>query len=594
MGNFKTLSTIPKKSCVFDLEADGLLDKCSVVHSLVIFDLDTQELFSYANQIPFYKGIEEGLSKLNTYDYIIGHNIICFDLPVIDKLFGMTIKGFPIDTYNLSTLIYTNLKMEDYTVNRFKVPDHIKGHHTLESWGYRIGKHKGNFGKLNDWKLWTQEMQDYCEQDVLVNVELFKHFLQSNYSMTAIELEMKFQQFISVQERCGVDFNEVEAKKLSKFLTIEQTKIDMEIASIIPPKEVQLKTKVKIVPFNPNSRDQIVKHFIDKYGWMPEKLSKKTSKPTMNEEVLSALTFPEVEIFKKRFAVSNLRAKLEVGNKSWLKHAKKGKIHGRVITNGAVTGRCTHSSPNLAQCTSPRKPYGLEARSLFYVPEGFKLVGADAAGLELRCLAHYLYAYDNGRFAEIVCDGDIHTANQQAAELPTRDDAKRFIYAFNYGAGDELLGGLVDGNLTVNQKKILGRSVRGRFLSRTPGLANLIQDVKNTAKARKYLRGIDGRRLFVRSQHMALNTLLQGAGAVIMKQAAVNFWDSRNLYLPNYEEVVPVLNVHDEIQCKSPEVYAESVGILLVEGIRNSGDIYNFKCKLDGKYKIGNNWGETH
>jgi DNA polymerase-1 len=592
MDNSK-LEYIPKNSCVFDIESDGLLDSISKIHSLVIYDLEQEQLYSYANQ-PGYESIQSGIEKLLSYDVVIGHNIISFDVPALGITHDIEIRAKVLDTYNMSTLIYTDLINRDYTYHRFTVPDDLKGRHSLEAWGYRLELNKGEFGKTTDWKNWSPEMQEYCELDVKVNVKLFKAMLREEYSMRSINLEMDFQKFIHIQERQGVNFDEAAGRKLARKLKVELGKVDMEIVKVCPPWTKQLKTKVKEIPFNPGSRDHIARFLIEKYSWQPEIFSEKTKKPKMTEEVLTGLTFPEVKLFLRRFAITNLQAKLATGDKSWLKFVRDGKIHGRVITNGAVSGRCTHSSPNLAQCTSPRKPFGKEARSIFIAPPGFNMVGADAKGLELRCQAHYLYPYDGGRFAELVVSGDPHTANQEAADLPNRDDAKRFIYAFNYGGGDELIGGLIDSTLTTNQKKQLGRDVKRRFLSRTPGMPQLLSDVKSAAKYRGWLRGLDGRRLHVRSQHMALNILLQGAGAVIMKQSAINFWETRNKYMPNYKDVFPVLNIHDEIQCISPEIYAESVGIMLCESMTKAGKDFNFNCLIEGDYKIGSNWMETH
>lgn len=585
------LHTIPENTCVFDIETDGFLDVMSKIHSLVIYDVTEEKLHSYSDNNG-YESIAAGLDKLSSYSCIVGHNIIGFDIPAIKKLHDTQLTDTVLDTYNMSTLIYTELTTHDYTYNK-RIPDVLKGSHKLEAWGARLGVHKADFGKTTDWKQWSKAMQDYCEQDVTVNVALFRHLVGKQYSMEAIQLETDFQKYITIQEQTGVTFDVDAARALSKKLKVELSKIDMSIAKVCPPTIKHMKTKDKVIPFNAGSRDQIVRFLMDKYKWKPENISKKTRKPLLDSEVMETLTYPEVELFKKRFAITNLQAKLETGEQSWLKYLKGDKIHGRVITNGAVSGRCTHASPNLAQVTSPRKPFGKEARALFTAPPGMVLVGADASGLELRCLAHYLHPYDNGRYTKLVTTGDPHTANQKDAGLPDRDAAKRFIYAFNYGAGDELIGSLVNNTLSESMKKELGRRIKAEFLSKAQGFSMLLQDIKSAAKTRGYLVGVDGRRLLIRSEHMALNTLLQGAGAVIMKKAAVLAW-SKIQKDKLLSECLPVLNVHDEIQMIAYEHNAPTIGDILVSSIQEAGEYYNFKCPLDGQYKVGKNWMETH
>lgn len=159
--------------------------------------------------------------------------------------------------------------------------------------------------------------------------------------------------------------------------------------------------------------------------------------------MLASLPFPECKPLVDYLELLKIIGMLAEGKNGWLKLVgPDGRIHGRVITNGAVTGRCTHNSPNLAQIPA-RGQYGKHCRALFAAPPGQVMVGADASGLELRMLAHYLAAYDGGAYAKVLLEGDIHTANQHAAGLETRDNAKTFIYAFLYGAGDEKLGSIV-------------------------------------------------------------------------------------------------------------------------------------------------------
>lgn len=274
--------------------------------------------------------------------------------------------------------------------------------------------------------------------------------------------------------------------------------------------------KTKTIPFNPASRDQIAERLI-KRGWKPQAYEGK--RPAINEGVLKSIDTPEASLLLEYLLVSKRLGQLAEGQQAWLKLEKGGRIHGSVLTNGTVSGRCSHRNPNVAQVPAVRAPYGSECRELFKAPEGKVLVGCDASGLELRALAGYLFPYDNGAYAKEILTGDIHTANQKAAGLQTRDQAKTFIYAFLYGAGDAKIGEIVGGSSKE------GKRLKASFMSKTPAIKRLTNAVAEAVSTRGTLRGLDGRPLPCRSAHSALNLLLQSAGAVIMKQALIEFID---------------------------------------------------------------------
>jgi DNA polymerase-1 len=269
--------------------------------------------------------------------------------------------------------------------------------------------------------------------------------------------------------------------------------------------------------------------------------------------------------------------------RSWIKELDEttGRVHGYVNPNGAVTSRMTHSHPNMAQIPSSSSPYGEDCRACWTVPEDYRLVGIDASGLELRMLAHYLN--DEGYTNEIL-NGDIHTANQRLADLESRDQAKTFIYALLYGAGDAKLGSV------VGRGRAHGKGLRQRFFDNLPSFKKLTDRVQREAKS-GFIKALDGRKLTVRSEHAALNTLLQGAGAIVMKKALIildetirtNNWDAKF-----------VANVHDEWQIECHVYDAVDVGKAGVEAIIQAGIELNLNCPLDGDYKVGENWSETH
>ncbi len=347
--------------------------------------------------------------------------------------------------------------------------------------------------------------------------------------------------------------------------------------------------KVKVIEFNPSSRQHIAKCLIDKYGWVPKAFGD-DGQATVDESILDALPYPEAKVISEYLTIEKRIGQLAEGRQAWLKLVgADGRIHGSVFTNGAVTGRATHLNPNVAQVPAVRSPYGAECRALFHVPKGKKLVGADASGLELRCLAHYMARYDGGDYAAKLLQGDIHTENQKAAGLATRDEAKTFIYAFLYGAGTDKIGSF----FCVGPE--LGKKIKLRFLKQVPELKAAAQGYRNQINKRAALVGLDGRLLRVRSAHASRNVLLQGAGAILMKKAIVIFdrlaADQGLIPGLHYEHVAWV---HDEIQIEADEDKADLVGKLLVEAMEEAGRSFRFRCPITGEYKVGRNWAETH
>ena len=337
-------------------------------------------------------------------------------------------------------------------------------------------------------------------------------------------------------------------------------------------------------PFNPDSRQQIARCLIDKYDWKPEVFTP-NGQPQVDESILKALPHEEAKLLVDYLTISKRIGQLAEGKEAWLKLEDSGSIYGRVNTVGTVTSRCSHSRPNVAQVPAVYAPYGKECRGLFVARDDMVLVGVDASGLELRCLAHYLARFDGGIYADIIVDGDIHTANQKAAGLKSRDDAKTFIYAWLYGAGPQKIGSIVGGGVKE------GLRLMTRFLSKMPALKHLKTAIEERVESRGYLVGLDGRHIPIRSKHSALNALLQCAGAVLMKQATV---DARRLHRMEKIDVHQVAHIHDEIQYEAVESRADRVGELAVKAIQEAGTPFGFKCPLDGEYKVGRDWSETH
>ena len=570
---------------VFDIETDDL--DATKVWCIVAKEVD-------GNTYKFGPDeLEDGLDLLRSANTLIGHNIIGFDLLILKKLFNFTYSGKIIDTLVMSRL-YNPIR---------------ENGHSLKTWGYRLGIPKQEQPEFDNY---TPEMLDYCTQDVVLNEAVYK-FLQKEgmgFSKQSFDLEQLTAAIMCEQEKTGFYFDSKQAMTLLAELKQKMADVEDEVQKTFKPKWVDDKLvtpyikkdgelskrgltddeyatiltsnnhepfmRTKLVEFNLGSRKQIGEYLID-FGWKPERFTP-TGQPIVDEGTLK-----KIEHITEAKLIANflLYQKRIAQVSSWIDELKDDRVHGRVIPNGTITGRMTHRGPNMAQVPNIHSPYGKECRSCWTVPEGYKLVGIDASGLELRMLAHYMNDID---YIEEVINGDIHSTNQQLAGLKTRDQAKTFIYALVYGAGDAKIGSIINGDI----KK--GKALKQRFFANLPALKKLRDRVQQAAN-RGFLKGIDGRRIYVRSPHAALNTLLQGSGAIVMKQAMINLYQLIKL---NTFDACFVANIHDEWQLQVKESQADCVGRLGVESIEKVTEQFNMRCNLTGEYKIGDTWYETH
>lgn len=583
---------------IFDIETDGFLENVTTIHCLVIKDTETGEVWS---------GVEEGalrvgLSRLMQADLIAGHNVIKFDIPVIQKLYPWfsVEKSKIFDTLVVSRLIFSDLRERDgANIEKGLLPTKLWASHSLKAWGYRMGILKGEFKEQNGddaFKVFTPEMLEYCIQDVNVTESLYNRLSQIEYSKDAITFEHEVAWIAGQMERSGWPFDVQSASKLYGTLSAQRENIRQQMADTFEPLVIERvsektgkKLKDKVIEFNPASRDQIAQRLTTKYGWKPTEYTP-AGKPKVDEDVLKALDYPEAKVLADYFLLEKRIGQLAEGQQAWLKAERNGHIHGSINTNGAVTGRCTHQSPNLAQVPSVRALWGAECRSLFTVRPGFNQVGADLSGLELRCLAHFMAKWDDGEYANEVLNGDVHTKNQIAAGLPTRDNAKTFVYGFLYGAGDAKIGSI------VGKGSAEGKKLKDQFLAAIPALANLRKAVTKAAE-RGYLVGLDGRRVPIRSAHAALNTLLQSAGALIAKKwfslihnnavaAGLKYgWDG---------DFTLLTFCHDEVQAAVREGKEEMFGQLMLDAAKEAGEYFKFKCPIAAEFKVGKNWKDCH
>ena len=511
---------------VIDVETNGFLDKLDTIHCMVFKDIETEKVYSYNPD-----QLEEGLQLLKKATLLIGHSVLGFDLPALKKVFGFEYKGEIQDTLLCSRLIWTNRNEEDFRIK--EVPPRLIGKHSIEAWGYRLGLRKGDFKEHNDFSTWTLDMQDYCKRDVEVCALLYNLIQKQNYSKDAIKLEHDFAYWINKQERDGVDFDETTAQSLHSILTKRRLELEEQLSLVFGnwKKSLGFKTykrdnrkrgikagvpveQFKTEIFNPNSRDHIADRLKTVLGWKPKDFTA-TGKPEVTEKVLKKLPYPEAKLLAEHLMVQKRLGQLSDGDNSYLKLNKKGKIYGQVNTNGAVTGRCTHYKPNMANCSSKSVQYGSAMRKLFIAPSRMVMLGIDFSSLELRCVANYLYRYDNGDFKKALLQDDIHAKNSKLLGLDNRDKAKTFIYAYIYNCGNQKLSEILNVNLEE------ARRIRNKFEKILPALKNLNDAVKVKYRNQKWIYGLDKRKLMCRAEYSSLNTLIQSAGALLVKAGTI-------------------------------------------------------------------------
>jgi len=612
--------------------------------------------------------IRDGLAFLNTSDKICGHNIVGFDLPAIKKVYPDWVPTAEImDTSAISRLLYTDIQDRDAEAQRkgkfLMDKQYSFKPHSLAAWGIRLGgERKGDFLPSKFGHTWekypfSKECDDYCMQDVVTNVGLVVHMEKRLGEWNwkgAVALEQQVAAILQRQMDYGWLYNKEAALKLSAELMIEKIALEEGLQDVFTDwygKDGQptsakrtMRTfvvsehgkttrkykgeeqvgyysyrdagsqaqKVKMIHFNPGSRDQIASRLKFLYDWHPAEFTD-SGKAKVDETILGELPWPEAAKCAEYFTVNKKIAQISDGKAAQLKKVgDDGRMHGYVNHNGAITGRMSHSGPNVAQTDKDPR-----VRALYIVSPGKKLVGIDADGLEGCCLGHYLSIYDEGAYIDVILNGskkdgtDLHSRNRVAVGLSDRDNAKTIFYAWMYGAGDYKLGTVVyddwdnekqarfnakfSGKARNTRLSRIGRRARNALVSGIQGMDSLISKVKDRAKHKGYVRGLDGRKVYTRSQHAALNTLLQSAGALIMKAALVLLDNALQAegFVPgvDYEFVG---NIHDELQLEVEERHANAVGFAAENAIRDAGKWFNFRCPLSGTHAVGDNWSQTH
>jgi DNA polymerase I-like protein with 3'-5' exonuclease and polymerase domains len=635
------------KVLTFDLEANGFYDEVTKIWCICMKNYTTGETLRFGPH-----ELDLGLDELFSADVIVGHNIIDYDCPVITKLTGR--NDFPriVDTLVLSRLIYPDI--QDREVNVEDMPTDLTVSHSLKAYGYRLGILKGDFGEIEGFEFYKPEMLDYCEQDVEITDALLRLLASHNFSREAQTIEHDFAHLMSLQMRSGFQFDLLKAYELKQELEVRLNTLREELLSTVPDKVVIGKSpsmyhypigdegqlishaskgklrkivklefpnvtladinntiihgqpKITYVPFNPGSTQQRVKMLGEMFGWVPYSFTEKGN-AQCTEEMIRRIEEPLAQKLADYMKVSKIHSMVAGSGKKdsvpWLDMVgDDGRIHGFVNPCGAATGRCKHSKPNMAQIPSVQLDddenvlwgfeggYGADCRSLFIVPEDKDLVGADLSGIEARLLAHFLYQYDGGDYVDLILNGDVHTFNQESAGLPTRSIAKKLLYMTLYGAGPAKIA--IDVGVTIEE----ATEMKDALLNGVPAIQQLINRLLAEKRVnRGWIKGLDGRKLWIRHDHAILNTLLQNAGAVIIKKATVLAFDKMIDRGYTYDvDFKMCSHTHDELQWEVEPCMSKEVGELMAFSMEEAGKYFNLNIPTSGEYKIGRNWQETH
>jgi hypothetical protein len=588
---------------LFDIETDGL--NPTVIHQLSTMDMSDNTTKSYNGDT-----LKDGYEYLRQATQLIGHNIIGFDLPVLERLAGLTFDGIEI----VDTLV----------LSRLGNPDRPGGH-GLAAWGATLG-----FPKVEheDWSQWSPEMEKRCSVDVELNALVYHRLVGMSDAMP-VAVKIEHDTATVVRDMCarGVAFDERGGQDFLDLLMTEKEAYEEQASDLLPsryfkagPVRVYKKAPNKanamhgLVPagvewqpvtyrkLSLGSRTDLVLYLKSTYDWEPTQFTN-TGQAQVNDEVLQGLPWPETQLMAKYFKAVKMIGYLNSERKEngrgggWLHHVtSEGKLHANFISLRAVTGRPSCVAPNLQQVsTDPR------ARELFKPRSGWRMVGVDADGQELRCLGHYLSRYDDGEYGREVVEGDIHSRIQQLIGFETRNGTKPVEYGLIYGAGNPKLGMIALKDAMSVGKTLRtsipnrGKQIRRAILEGITGFKQLLEDVKGKAKATGKLKGLDGRTLWVRSPHSALNLLLQSAGIIHMKKS-ISMVDGylRNAGLKEDEDYGLILWVHDEMQFQARDEVAELVGKTVARCIEDAAVSLGFRVPMTGTYQIGDNWSQTH
>jgi DNA polymerase I len=617
--------------------------------------------------------IADALRILEIADLRVGWNSQDYDERVVKKLYPWwKPMGGQMDAMLAWRLLYPTISKDG--PNTHRVPPKMRQRYSLEAVGYRMGTHKDTGFDPGDWQTWSPEMQTYMLSDISALDVAYRWAMTRKPSQRALKDEHDFREIILRQEAWGFTFDYGKALVLQSDL--EKIKAEKEAALIDvfgewwepgtvttvkatrrvkmpeypdvtmarynaagkrlpkdyvgPPlcifEEGAKFTPIKRVQFKPGSREHVRKMLTQKYGWRPKKFTDKGA-ATVDDDVLRALPYPEAPLLADYYSALKTSGYVSTGKGAWLHTAfpegPDHRMHGAVVTIGTYTFRCAHFGPNMGQVPSRDPEYGHRCRELFTARKGFRLVGFDGSGMQLRLLGHYLAFFDGGKYIEeaFAKEGsDPHTFMQMAVGLDLmgegasgRARAKTMNYALCFGGGIRKLGSIIEPHATEKRQQELGQMVKARML---PVFGEAFDALKATLTAtvteKGYITGLDGRRARVHKANGALSTLLQMGEGVVMKKSLVILdtglqaeglrpgVDPTGTPQPDRADYEFCANVHDEAQADVRPEYAgttEQPGIygqLALKCVTEAGLRLGVKCPLKSDVKVGDNWSSTH
>ena len=613
-------------SIIFDIEADNFYNDVTRVHCIALKRIGIDDdvlLFDPSN-------LDEALDILSSADQLIGHNIIQYDIPVLEKLYPQYhFTHNVLDTLNLSMIQFPELPANQ---------------HSLEYWGKQLGFEKFNpmTGKEyteeewkerkkiknNVWSTYTDEMGAYCKQDVRVTELVLWKCNVDEIDPRVIELDNAFAWIISDQIKIGHLIDKEGLLKLVDQITTDEKNAEQELIKYLPTfvdytfkvykrnnqnkniKAGDIEAIEVLTPFNLNSTQHWMRYLKEKYDFDPPLVRRKgKDEPTacLDDEVLASIEdkYPEIKDLLLWKTATKIKRMIYEGDTSVYKLLDKNDvIHGRLYVDGTVSGRCAHSNPNLSTMPSVRTDdngpikgikgkYAVEVRSLFISRPGFKQVGFDAKGLEYMCLAHYIN--DKHFSVDVIENGDIHTWTQKTLGFETRRQAKTFEYAYLYGAGKKKLAeGLSAGTGKKYTVDDVNMAIK-KFTNALPGLDALQNNLRDQLRSKGTITGLDKRELHARSEHSLLNLLLQSSGAVVMKQCLVYLIDElTNAGMVKTVDYNILLNVHDEIQAEVVDNKVDLYKECAQRAVDRTNKDLELNCKLQIDIKVGKCWAECH
>jgi DNA polymerase I-like protein with 3'-5' exonuclease and polymerase domains len=589
----------------FDVEADELLNKATMIHCVDISNLDTDEIFEYGPQ-----QIPKALAHLARFDCLVGHNIALYDLPLLYKLHHWTPKTgcTIIDTLVASRTILPHLDDLDDQAAAMGDPSlgKLRGRHSLEAWGVRLGMPKIG-ADITDFSKWSAELQARCVGDVLICKKLFQFLQPDGYSQQAMELEHAVAVICNRITKDGCPFDLEAAEQLHQQWTARRAELEAQLLQQFPGTNLSSRKQLGVL--------------LQARGWIPEKRTKKTGQPKIDDEVLESLPaiYPEFTGLTEHQILGRRLGQLSNGKEAWLKHiGADGRIHGAIVHIGTPHSRAAHFHPNLAQVPNPKrnKPFAIECRALFHHPGDWVFVACDQAGLQDRCFSDYLAKFDGGAYGRSFVAGvDTHWATATALELVApnterdkasklhtalREGSKSFRYGFLFGMrakrAGEILATIIRAARQVDPSyrapSTNGSQALQRFEAATPGLRQLRESLEIQAAQKGWVLGLDGRRVPTGAQYKALNRIVTSAEAIVCKRWLINVYaelHARFRYGWNGDVVITAW-VHDELVCCARPELAEQVGEIMIRHAKEPGEFYDLRVPLDAEYTISRSW----